>query len=82
MSFDHPVTKSLQRDLHPKFYPTFSRAMDAYFAGDFTACRVALEEGLQYRPGDGPTQTLMEVLERFNFMAPPTWKGFRELTEK
>eukprot|EP00353_Schmidingerella_taraikaensis_P011250 CAMPEP_0185589824 /NCGR_PEP_ID=MMETSP0434-20130131/58449_1 /TAXON_ID=626734 ORGANISM="Favella taraikaensis, Strain Fe Narragansett Bay" /NCGR_SAMPLE_ID=MMETSP0434 /ASSEMBLY_ACC=CAM_ASM_000379 /LENGTH=83 /DNA_ID=CAMNT_0028213529 /DNA_START=1 /DNA_END=249 /DNA_ORIENTATION=+ len=42
VSFANPKVKSLQRDLHPKFYPTFKRATDAYFAGDFTGCRVAL----------------------------------------
>ena len=32
--------------------------------------------------GDGPSVTLMGVMEEYNFVAPSNWKGFRELTEK
>ena len=109
VSFAHSSVKSLQKGLHPAFFPTFKRAtvrrlmlpphavvvscivgaddvvvlcllmllllQDAYFDGDFTACRTALEEGLKLKPDDGPTKTLMEVLESFNFIAPASWRG-------
>jgi len=31
---------------------------------------------------DGPSTTLLEVMESYNFQAPDGWNGFRELTEK
>jgi hypothetical protein len=31
---------------------------------------------------DGPTKTLLSVMEEFKFQKPADWKGFRELTEK
>lgn len=31
---------------------------------------------------DGPSQTLIRVIESYKGIAPSTWKGFRELTSK
>jgi hypothetical protein len=31
---------------------------------------------------DGPSQTLINVIENNKGVAPSTWKGFRELTSK
>ena len=31
---------------------------------------------------DGPSQTLINVIESHKGVAPSTWKGFRELTSK
>jgi hypothetical protein len=27
---------------------------------------------------DGPAQNLIEIMEEYNFVAPVTWKGYRE----
>jgi hypothetical protein len=31
---------------------------------------------------DGPTNTLMKYMAEYNFEAPKTWRGYRELVEK
>jgi len=33
-------------------------------------------------PNDGPIKTLMNYMKEFKFVAPESWKGYRELTEK
>lgn len=31
---------------------------------------------------DGPSNTLLNVIEEYNGVAPKNWRGYRELTEK
>lgn len=72
----------LQEGLPTDFLPKFQEGVDAYLQGRWQQAREKLEEGLEIKNGDGPTQTLMEVMEESNFKAPDDWPGYRELTEK
>ena len=45
-----------------------------------------LKDGQEMVPEDGPTKTILKVIERMcvrpGYTAPPGWPGWRELTEK
>ena len=60
----------------------FKSGYESYIKGDWPACKHKLEECLNISPIDGPTNALYQVLKSSQFMAPNTWKGYRELTEK
>ena len=60
----------------------FKEGYQLYVKGDWPACKAKMEECLNMNPTDGPTNALYQVLKETQFMAPPTWKGYRELTEK
>lgn len=77
-----PQFEQLQHGIAPGFYETFEVAVAAYIAGDWAAARDGLNAAMDLKPEDGPSVSLMEVLERKNFCAPSGWPGYRELTEK
>ena len=64
------------------FYTKFKTAVDKYIAGDWPAAKILLEECLVEKSQDGPTDSLLKVMARSNFVAPEGWKGFRALTSK
>jgi hypothetical protein len=60
-----------------------------YLSGDWPAARAAFEACQAARVNaagqpvpDGPAATLLEVMAGHGFVAPPGWRGVRELTEK
>jgi len=74
--------KKLQKDLPAGFFEEFKKGCDAYFAGDWGAAQAQLQRVLDMKPEDGPSVTLLEVMERTGFKAPDDWAGYRALTEK
>lgn len=74
--------KHLHDGIHADFFKTFARGADAYFAGNWGDARAALEDAMRLKPEDGPSTTLLEVMEREQFVAPADWPGYRALTEK
>ena len=72
-----------------EFLEKFREGYRAYEDGDWTkaeetlkVCLTMNKDSLGNTVKDGPTKTLLHVMEEHNFVAPKTWKGFRELTEK
>lgn len=63
--------------------------MQAYIDGQWSQARVLLEGCLVMRHDstgtvieDGPCKVLLGVMRDHDFVAPPSWQGYRELTEK
>eukprot|EP00798_Chlamydomonas_sp_ICE-L_P018652 gene18652-25168_t len=72
-----------------EFKNEFEEGFQAYKTGNWQHARDVLEgclmarTDLQDRPiKDVPSEVLLTYMGGFNFVAPPTWRGFRELTEK
>lgn len=70
----------------PEFFIEWARAYDYYIKGQWGQARSVLQGTLvsygsiqRINPDmiDGPSNTLMEVLESYNFEAPANWAGFR-----
>jgi len=80
--FDGSEMNALQEDLPQNFLNDFSGAVSHYLAGDWPKAQEELESLLEKKPKDGPSLSLLKVLEKHNFKAPNDWRGFRELTEK
>ena len=73
----------------PEFLARFGEGYQAYKDGDWGKAKKILSQIIEEKMdstgaqvGDGPSVTLMGVMEEYNFVAPSNWKGFRELTEK
>jgi len=71
------------------FLQRFGQAYEAYISGNWPAAQEILKTCEKARKTvkgnvivDGPTQTLLAVMAEHKFVAPATWQGFRELTEK
>ncbi len=43
---------------------------------------VVTDPQLPHRGGDGPSSTILRFMKDYNYSAPPSWQGFRALTEK
>ena len=80
--FDGQEMNAVQAGLPDGFFDKCKDAMQLYLAGDWELCKQQLEEILVTKPEDGPTVSLLAVLEGYGYKAPENWKGFRELTEK
>ena len=65
------------------------RCLELLAAGNWASARQALSELRTARKDasgagivDGPSNTLLEFMAVHKFEAPPSWPGYRELTEK
>ena len=72
-----------------EFLDRFGVGYRAYEDGDWPKAAEVLKSCLMMNKDstgnpikDGPTTTLLRVMEEHNFVAPKSWQGFRELTEK
>ena len=77
------------RAVGPEFLKTFGEGFKAYKDGEWGKAKEILQGCISSRVdstgahmGDGPSETLMRVMEEYNFNAPSNWRGFRELTDK
>ena len=78
--FQHSKTLILLRTMvDPAFVFNFNEAMGAYETGDWKRCQKLLRTGLSTCPDDSPSHTILSYLETYDFEAPLTWRGFREL---
>ncbi|GBG32422.1 Adenylate cyclase, terminal-differentiation specific [Hondaea fermentalgiana] len=80
--FEGPEMDFIQSSLPENFLSNFSDAVAAYCSGDWAAAKRMLDNVLVEKPGDGPTLSLLSVMEEFDYESPSNWKGYRELTEK
>ncbi len=64
------------------FVKQYQEGYANYVSGNWNQAIENFRKALVLRPNDGPTMTLLSYMEAHNGMSPPTWKGFRVLTEK
>lgn len=76
--------QEMRKPFKQAFYVRWENALQLYLEGQWEMAKPILEETLNMTPGrtDGPSQTLLGVINDHNGSAPSDWKGFRELTEK
>jgi hypothetical protein len=73
---------ALRRTTTGPFVKEWDAAMAAYGGGDWPAAAAHFKSCAALVPGDGPTRTLSEYLQRRDNIAPKGWHGVRELTSK
>jgi hypothetical protein len=78
---DTSISK-LQSGLHPDFASMYEVGLHSYLGGRWEQARPAFEAAASLKEGDGPTATLLAFMATHDYVAPATWPGFRELTEK
>lgn len=63
-----------------RFYEAFNDGLHDYLAGRWESARRKLEavEAVRGSP-DGPSLSILRVMEEHHFKAPPDWEGWREL---
>ena len=76
----------LRKTYHKQFSKNWQEAYAAYIDGDWARAHRLLKDGQEMCPEDGPTKTIMNVIEtmsiRPGYNAPADWQGWRALTEK
>lgn len=81
-----PDFTDLRKKYNKQFNANWREAYAAYIQGDWSTAHRLLKEGQEMVPNDGPTKTLLKVIERMcerpGYNAPKNWPGWRELTEK
>ena len=70
----------MRLDVEERFSSCWKRAIEAYEVGEWKYSNELLTDILQMQRTDGPAQVLRHLFESFDFHAPSTWKGYRELT--
>jgi class 3 adenylate cyclase len=87
---EHPDIVALRRGVTETFLSEFKRGFDLYRAGEWGDAAAVLRETARGFGGgergddreDGPSLSLLRVMEAHGCEAPRDWKGYRELTEK
>jgi len=64
------------------FLRQFEKGYKYYIDGDWFYASECFKKALVLSPNDGPTFTLLQYMEMHKTIAPPTWQGYRMLTEK
>jgi len=73
---------SLRNGINPAFFTEFQRGIEEYLGGNWSAAKTCFKQCLTLHSTDGPTKLLLRILGEHEFVAPETWPGYRELTEK
>ena len=60
----------------------FESGFANYIKGDWNQCKIDLKKFLGIKQNDGPSNTLLNVIQKHDYIAPISWPGYRELTEK
>jgi hypothetical protein len=74
--------KELRRFINKKFDLIFDEGYKYYIKGDWKKSYDLLQQGLVMSPNDGPSMTILSVIESENIKSPKDWEGYRNLTEK
>ena len=75
--------KKLLKNARSKvFKKTFKEGFENYISGKWKIAAEKFEECKKLHENDGPTNTLYNYINEFEFTAPETWAGFRALTSK
>ena len=81
-----PDFTDLRKKYNKEFNANWKEAYAAYISGDWSTAHKLLKQGQEMVPEDGPTKTILKVIERMcqrpGYNAPKDWPGWRELTEK
>uniref|UniRef100_A0A0G4FMQ5 Guanylate cyclase domain-containing protein n=1 Tax=Chromera velia CCMP2878 TaxID=1169474 RepID=A0A0G4FMQ5_9ALVE len=78
-----PDLIEMREHVTEKFMSTFRKGYALYEAGEWQQARDVLEKAKKMlEEEDGPSCTLLDYMETFQFQAPGAWEGFRALTEK
>ncbi len=72
----------MRKNHNTQFVAIFAEAYALYKKGEFVEAHAKLHKGLELNPKDGPSKTLIEVIEDFDMKAPADWAGYRALTSK
>jgi class 3 adenylate cyclase len=84
----HPDILKMREGISADFLQDFKRGLRHYVAGEWSQAKEILHTTRTYvtaqgeRALDGPSESLLAVMKTHDFIAPKTWKGYRELTEK
>lgn len=75
--------KLMRSKFTKEFHDTFKKGFEQYIKGNWMEAKLYFEkiEG-NLIDEDAPTKLIMRTLQENNFKAPPTWNGYRILTEK
>lgn len=65
-----------------EFTPIFRQAFKSYIKGEWAVAFEDLDRCLELWDNDGPTRSLHRFMSVYQFQAPETWNGFRNLDEK
>ena len=77
----------MRKGVSRQFLDEFQRGLEFYTNGEWLQARDVLQKTRTYLNAqgqvvDGPSDSLLTVMQKYNYNAPKSWKGFRELTEK
>lgn len=64
------------------FKSVFEYGIESYLNGDWAKAKDFFNQALDFRPYDGPTNTIYEFIKSYEFVLPDTWKNCRELVDK
>ena len=84
----HPDILKMREGISADFLQDFKRGLRHYVAGEWSRAKVielssrSDVTAFGERALDGPSESLLAVMKKHDFIAPKTWKGYRELTEK
>ena len=70
----------LQHHIH-EFNPIFRQAFKCYIQGEWMMAYENIERCLELWDSDGPTKSLQLYMSYYQFTAPETWTGHRNLDE-
>lgn len=80
---------NLRKHVTPEFLAAFNEGFQNYTQGQWLKAKLLLETSNSIMAvnapslgGDGPSQTLLNYMKSFKYVAPPDWKGVRALTNK
>jgi len=65
-----------------EFRSLWEEGLEAYINGNWKRARLMFDRCLVTKENDGPSHTLLNYMKGFDYIAPESWKGYRELTEK
>jgi len=71
--------KYLSENLLPGYLDAYERGISEYEAGNWRSSRELLEQSLEFKPSDGPSQALLTYMRDYDFTAPSDWPGYRVL---
>eukprot|EP00359_Climacostomum_virens_P001583 CAMPEP_0204898930 /NCGR_PEP_ID=MMETSP1397-20131031/1560_1 /ASSEMBLY_ACC=CAM_ASM_000891 /TAXON_ID=49980 /ORGANISM="Climacostomum Climacostomum virens, Strain Stock W-24" /LENGTH=799 /DNA_ID=CAMNT_0052066823 /DNA_START=1252 /DNA_END=3651 /DNA_ORIENTATION=- len=74
--------RNMRASYTEEFFDTFKLASKAYIDGRWAESKQHLEACMNFKPSDGPTETLMKVMSNTDYIAPEDWNGYRILTDK
>lgn len=79
--YDHDF-RSCQNQRKPEFYDLFQKAYDSYHDGDWMNAQGHLTAAAQIVKDDGPTQWMLNLIDKSRLTPPDDWIGIRNIDAK